>query len=55
MVEHLTDNCSIDQDWGHLYSLKDESIAEAENHGHTIAALNDDQKAVIDKGRHDSQ
>lgn len=51
MIDHLTENCSIDQEWGHLYSLKDEGAAEAEEHGHILAPLNDDQKKVIQKGK----
>ena len=51
MTEHLLDHCSIDSEWGYLYSLKDEGAAEAEKHGHHIIPLTDSQREVIKKGR----
>lgn len=50
MSSHLLDNCSIDKQWGFLYSLKDEGAAEAEKHGHDLAPLTHEQKSVIQKG-----
>lgn len=50
MSEHLLENCSIDKEWGYLYSLKDDGVAEAEEHGHQIVPISDEQKAVIKKG-----
>lgn len=51
MITHLVENCSIDQQWGHLYSLKDEGAEIAQKHGHTLAPLTEEQTAVIQKGR----
>lgn len=49
--DQLLDTCTIDKEWGYLYSAHDKEAEKARQHGHQLVPLGDDQKAVIKKGR----